>query len=295
MDDRCRWRRFVLAGAAGVLAIQAAGRLTELARLGGSDDAAFARVERRVAGRFGEMAAALESLAGRLAADPEVVERIDGDPAALPRLFAVLRDASDAAVTIYGADGSPRAWTGRPSEAPASRILDDRTFFVAPGPLGLRLVYVEPVLDRPAGDGRSRRIGAIAAEQVLSAAPGMAEAPSDAFRLDDPIADVVVRAWSGPRALQTGQRAFELRSPHGAPLLEAAVSSADLRTARRRWRQALWNLTLTFAALIVLAAAAGAGLRRPPRGASAGEHLRRAGLAVGGAGDRNRPGKRIDA
>lgn len=287
MDDRSRWRRFVLAGAAGVLAIQAAGRLTELARLGGSDDAAFARVERRMAGRFGEMAAALESLAGRLAADPEVVERIDGDPAALPRLFAVLRDAADAAdaaVTIYGANGSPRAWTGRPSEAPVSRILDDRTFFVAPGPLGLRLVYVEPVLDRPAGGGRSRRIGAIAAEQVLSAAPGMDAAPSDAFRLDDPIADVVVRAWPGLRALQTGQRAFELRSPQGAPLLEAVVSSADLRAARRRWRRALWNLTLTFAALIVLAAAGAGLLRRPPRGASAGEHLRRAGLAVGGAG-----------
>ena len=273
----------MLAGAAGVLAIQAAGRLAELAWLGGSDDAAFARVERRMAGRFGDMAAALESLAERLAADPEVVDGIGGNPAALPRLFAVLRDASDAAVTIYGADGSPRAWTGRPSEAPTSRILDARTFFVAPGPLGLRLVYVKPVLDRPAGAGRSRRIGAIAAEQVLAAAPGMAEAPSDAFRLDDPIADVIVRVWSGPRALQTGQRAFELRSPQGAPLLEAVVSSADLRAARRRWRRALRNLTLTFAALIVFAAA-GAGLRRPPREASRGQHLRRAGLAAGGIG-----------
>ena len=223
------WRHAVLAGVAGVLLIQAAGRLIEIGRLGASDDAAFRKVERHVSRGFAAMAVSLESLAARLAVQPEVVAGIGGEPASLPRLFAATRAAAvaegvtDVAVTVYGAAASARAWAGRPSEIPARRVLGDRSFFVAPGPLGLRLVYIEPVLAQPVGAGPPRRIGSIAAERVLSPAPGVADTPSDAFRLDTPIADVVVRPRAGQPALGPAPRAFELRSPHGEQLLEAAV------------------------------------------------------------------------
>ena len=187
MSSPRSWRRAVLAGVAGVILIQAGGRLIEIGRLGGSDDAAFRKVERHVSRNLTAMAVSLESLAARLAAQPAVAAGIGGGSASLPRLFAATRAAaadggvSDVAVTVYGAAASARAWAGRPSEIPARRVLGDRTFFVAPGPLGLRLVYIEPVLERPDAAASPRRIGSVAAERVLSTAPGVAEAPSDAF------------------------------------------------------------------------------------------------------------------
>ncbi len=283
------WRHAVLAGVAGVLLIQAAGRLIEIGRLGASDDAAFRKVERHVSRGFAAMAVSLESLAARLAVQPEVVAGIGGEPASLPRLFAATRAAAvaegvtDVAVTVYGAAASARAWAGRPSEIPARRVLGDRSFFVAPGPLGLRLVYIEPVLAQPVGAGPPRRIGSIAAERVLSPAPGVADTPSDAFRLDTPIADVVVRPRAGQPALGPAPRAFELRSPHGDQLLDAAVSAVDLRAARSDWRRAVRDLSLAFVVVVLLVAVL-PGSIRPPRRATLAAHLRLGGLAAVGLG-----------
>ena len=289
MSSLRSWRRAVLAGVAGVILIQAGGRLIEIGRLGGSDDAAFRKVERHVSRSFAAMAVSLESLAARLAVQPEVVAGIGGESASLPRLFAATRTAAAAggvsgvAVTVYGAAASARAWAGRPSEIPAHRVLGDRTFFVAPGPLGLRLVYIEPVLAQPGGGEPPRRIGAIAAERVLSPAPGVAETPSDAFRLDAPIADVVVRPHAGTPAPGPGPRAFELRSPHGERLLDATVSDIDLRAARADWRRAVRDLSLAFVVLVVLIAVL-PGAILAPRRATTRENLRLGGLAAAGLG-----------
>ncbi len=281
--------RAVLAGVAGVILIQAGGRLIEVGRLGGSEDAAFRRVERRVSRDFAAMAVSLESLAARLAVQPEVLAGIGGESAALPRLFAATRAAataggvSDVAFTVYGAAASARAWAGRPSEIPAHRVLGDRTFFVAPGPLGLRLVYIEPVLGQAGGAAPPGRIGSIAAERVLSPAPGVAETPSDAFPLDAPIADVVVRPHAGNPAPGSGPRAFELRSPYGERLLDATVSDIDLRAARSDWRRAVRDLSLAFVVLVVLIAAL-PGAVLAPRRATTRQSLRLGGLAAAGLG-----------
>ena len=289
MSSLRSWRRAVLAGVAGVLLIQAGGRLIEIGRLGASDDAAFRKVERHVSRNFAAMAVSLESLAARLAVQPEVVAGSGGESASLPRLFAVTRTAATAggvsgvAVTVYGAAASARAWAGRPSEIPAHRVLGDRTFFVAPGPLGLRLVYIEPVLAQPGGVEPPRRIGSIAAERVLSPAPGVAETPSDAFRLDAPIADVVVRPHAGTRGPGPGPRAFELRSPHGERLLDATVSDIDLRAARVDWRRAVRDLSLAFVVLVVLIAVL-PGAIFAPRRATTWENLRLGALAAAGLG-----------
>ena len=135
------WRQLAAAGIviAGTGAIQLAGGLVELARLGASDDAAFARIERQVTQRFDTMATALEALAVRLAARPAVIGGMRGDPNSAAALFDAVRAAplesgvGDAAITVYDDMGAARAWTGRPSEIALERILGGQAFLIAPG------------------------------------------------------------------------------------------------------------------------------------------------------------------
>ena len=285
-----RWRRVVVVGTVGLAVLFGGGWLTERWWLGSTDDAAFARVKRSVEQRFEEMASSLETTAASLVTRPEVIAGIGGDPDLLAGLFEVTRaapaagDSSDIAVTVYGASAAARAWTGRPSEIPPERILDERAFFVAPGPLGLRLVYVEPVIDPPDGDPAvRRRLGSIAVERVLSPAGGVTDLPSDAFRLEAPIADVAVRAWHEGAGAQTRPRTFELRSPSGDRLLEAEVSTADLQSARSAWRRTVLSLVLTFLALLVVLTTLPL-INRPARGTPTQQVLSLAGLAAGGFG-----------
>ena len=261
MRSAASWRRLFVVGVVGLAVLLGGGWLAERWWLGSTDDAAFERVERSVRRRFQEMTASLQATATRLVTHPAVIAGIGGDPDAVAELFAVTRaapltnGASDIAVTVYGPAASARAWTGRPSEIPVERILGDRTFFVAPGPLGLRLVYVEPVLD--SGDARptmARRLGSIAVERVLSPAGGVTDLPSDAFLLEAPIADVAVRGRYEGAGAPPAPRTFELRSPAGDPLLEAEVLDADLRAARAIWRRSVSSLALTFLALLVVLA-----------------------------------------
>ena len=290
IDRYPRWRRVVVVGTVGLAVLFGGGWLTERWWLGSTDDAAFARVKRSVEQRFEEMASSLETTAASLVTRPEVIAGIGGNPDFLAGLFEVTRaapnadDASDVAVTVYGASAAARAWTGRPSEIPAERILDERAFFVAPGPLGLRLVYVEPVVDPPDGDQLARRrLGSIAVERVLSPAGGVTDLPSDAFRLEAPIADVAVRAWYGEAGAPPRPHTFELRSPSGERLLEAEVSTADLQSARATWRRTVLSLVLTFLALLVVLATLPL-INRPARGTRAHQALSLGGLAAAGFG-----------
>ena len=295
MSGRLPWRHLAAAGivVAGAGTIQLAGGLVELARLGATDDAAFARIERHVTERFDTLAAAIESLAAQLAARPAVIAGVHGGPNTAPALFDAVRAApagseiADAAVTVYDDGGAALAWTGRPSEIAAQRILGERTLFVAPGSLGLRLVCIEPLLDAFAGGGLPRRIGSVAVEVVLSPALGVTGTAAGTFRLPTPIADVALRpagrADAGSAARPDGARRFDLLSPQGEPLLEAAVAVADMRTTRVRWRRTLSNLTLLFAA-VAAALWAAAVLRGTPRRGTAAQVLGRASLAAAGFG-----------
>ena len=85
---------------------------------------------------------------------------------------AARRSGSDVAITIAAADGTAVAWAGRPQAVPDSRQNGGPTLVLAPGALGLRLVYVEPV--RITSQGTARVVGAIAAEQLLSPASTVA-------------------------------------------------------------------------------------------------------------------------
>ena len=295
MSSAVPWRHLAAAGivVAGAGTIQLAGGLVELARLGATDDAAFARIERHVTQRFDTMAATIESLAARLAARPAVIAGVHGGPNTAAALFDAVRAApagsevADAAVTVYDDAGAALAWTGRPSEIAPQRILGERTLFVAPGSLGLRLVYVEPLLDAFAGGSPPRRIGSVAAEVVLSPALGITGAAAGTFRLPTPIADVALlpagHDATGIATRPDGARSFDLLSPQGEPLLEASVAVADMRMTRIRWRRTVTNVTLLFAAVAV-ALWALAALRSTPRRGTPLQVFGRSALAAGGFG-----------
>ena len=262
-------RRAVIVAAIGAAVIVGGGWVAELWRFGPTTETSFARVERAVVRTVDEMIASLERTASRVATDPAVSVGL-GNADARSRLFNVIRSAiaspgnTDVSVTVYDAVGSARAWTGRPSEIPSGRILDDESFFVAPGPLGLRLVYIQPlrVPDRPEG---SRRIGSLAVERVLSPAGGITETAPDSYRLTAPLADVSLRTVYEGAGSGSGPFTIEILAPSGELLLEGQVREEDLIGARMAWRRAVQALALGFLAF-ALAAGFGPLVVRPPRG-----------------------------
>ena len=262
-------RRAVIVAALGAAVILGGGWVAELWWFGPTTEASFARVEGAVVRTVDEMVASLERTASRVASDPDVSVGL-GRPDGRPLLFSVIRSAigspgnADVSVTVYDAVGSARAWAGRPSEIPSERILDDASFFVAPGPLGLRLVYVQPIRP-PGGTGASGRIGSLAVERVLSPAGGITDSALDAYRLEAPLADVSLRAVYEGAGSRSGPFTLEVHAPSGELLLEGEVPPEDLIGARMAWRRAVWALTLGFLAF-ALAVGCAPLVVRPPRG-----------------------------
>ena len=258
--DASRWRRLAVLVTAAAIVIGVGGWLREYVRFGTSIASAQARVERRVRAQFASIVSATEQSAIDLATAPSLVDALTGDRTALGRLFdrarAAVGEADEpAALTVYDSSGVARAWAGRPSEIPRDRIVGVSAFFVTPSPLGLRLVYVEPI-DVPGreGVGPSRaRVGSVAAEWVLSSAVGL-DAATDGFRLDSTAGPVRLSTSdmeAGPRA----PGAFVLRDPAGQVLLEAEATVGDLETSRSELRRAVRDLLLAVVALLLALAA----------------------------------------
>ena len=261
-----------LAGAAAIT-VAASGWLIERVRLGPPSEARE-RIERQVQDRFAAIAATLGRMAVELAAVPAVEPALTGDRAALRDLFDRARAATEApatALTVYDATGTALAWAGRPSEIRRARILGGRAFFTASGPLGLRLIYVEPIAplaDRLEETGGGRPRGAVAAEWVLSSAAGL-DAATDSFRLDGSDTTVRLRSADGAGDPPSEAAAFFVRSPAGRVLLEAEVTNADVSAARAAWRRTVWSVALGIAAALLLLAAIPELARSPGRAPSA--------------------------
>ncbi len=150
-----------------------------------------------------------------------------------PRPLALTRqDEGELAVTAYTADGTPVAWAGRPSELPPDRLAGDEAWFIAPGALGLRLVYVTPVT-QPG----NRRVGTMAAERAIGTSFPTRIAP---VSIDLP--------FEGGRTTPDAS-AFDVTAPSGQRLLTARLDPAELARARDRWRRATLSLTLVAIAL----------------------------------------------
>ncbi len=284
------WSRVLVVVAVTAAGVAAAGRLVELTRYGATSDDTFVRVEQHVREQFDDLAVTLERRAVALATDPAVADRLtaQSNRASLAELFELTHagaaeTSSDFAVTVYDGTATARAWSGRPSELPLARILGDATFFIATSPLGLRLVYVEPiVMERAAGAdpvGRQRRVGSVSTEHLLSTATGLAEriGPSP---LDSPLAPLDLRPSTTARALAPGLRVFALDAPDGSPLVDAVVSDGDLAAARAAWRRNVRDVALAMVALVLVLAALPA-LARAPRQLDGRTALRTTALAAG--------------
>jgi signal transduction histidine kinase len=247
----------------GLLAAGVAGLIAgvlEAWRVGATRDGAFARVEREVRRRFDTAVTELERAAAGLAAREDLRRALAGerDPdRRLPgggddtrALFDILDTAADrrTAATVYDSNGAIRAWRGRAAEIPGDRISGPAALFVAPGPIGLRLVRVMPV----GPDGH--RVGTIAAELVISPASALRSLTGEEYEVQTPVAPASLRArYEG--AGETGRPlSFLLRAPSGEPVLEASVDPADLDAGLARSRRAIWSLVLAMLAIALVLA-----------------------------------------
>ena len=185
-------------------------------------------------------------------ADPDTVAAAsEGDPLASRRLFAAADGAlaqaqgADYALTAYATDGRPLAWDGRPSELPVDRVQGEEAWFFARGALGLRLVYVTPVMT--AG---GEPVGAIAAERSLDQAMAPPTDP-DVLRYRTRVAPVSIELRFEGARTRPDATAFEVLAPSGARLLTASIDAGDLAQTRSRWQRASRSLALVTLAIAI--------------------------------------------
>ena len=134
------------------------------------------------------------------------------------------RTAGVFAVTAYRPSGAyPLAWSGVPSEVGVDRIAGPEAFFVAPGPLGLRLVYIKPILDPVSG----HRVGVSAAERVVSSSLGVRMATPEGVLSLPTLVPVTVQ----PDERRSRSAGFVIQSPLGRDPPRACHVACDSDTS----------------------------------------------------------------
>jgi signal transduction histidine kinase len=247
------FRRTFLTGLACAAVAALGGIALERARLGPTDAEALLRAERSVRAEIVEVTTALEDIAVSVGREPSLFDTAAADPIGarplLDRADSALegRMAGVFAVTVYRPSGAvPLAWSGVPSEIEVERVAGPEAFFVAPGPLGLRLIYVKPVLDPV----NQHRVGVIAAERVVSASAEIRTPNLSEGLLSLPtLLPVTVQPYSAERAAN----GFVVQSPLGQPLLVARVGPQTIHETRARWRRMVSGVVLSLLALTLIA------------------------------------------
>jgi signal transduction histidine kinase len=254
-----------LFGLAGATVVGLGGRMAERVKLGANREAAYAKVEQEVKSEFGRITLTLARIAADEARLAAPVLRQPADDRDVRPLFAraaalVSADPSEQlALTVYDTSGAPLAWAGRPSELSVmprlmsvGRGRPDRaaTVFVAPGPLGFRLVRIDGVVS--AAGRSSPPIGAVAAEHIFPerAAPGAAA--NERFTIDTSLAPVVLKTRFEGAGDRPSPYSFVVRSPTGETLVEAHVDPGSLDEARRTLRAVVNSLLVGVLALTLL-------------------------------------------
>ena len=167
--------RLVRAGIVAAVLTGVAGWTVTRVRLGGSDDAAVARIRTELRQRFDASAGELGDIAARVATDSEAMRAAGHDAGAARHLFDVVGAAvagdqsARTGISIYDAAGTPVAWAGSVSDLPGQRLKGPAVLFVTSGPVGPRLVRVEPVLDRSRPG--AVRVATLAVERLLAIRP----------------------------------------------------------------------------------------------------------------------------
>ena len=259
-DTAAPWRAAfvrVVGGLIAAAAIVTGGRAMETASLGSTDRDTLARVEDEVRQIVQARTAELHQIAGRIVVTAEQVHAAGAEPETARSLFDATAHAIDeqpagrASATIFSPTFTPIAWSGRPAELPVNRLAQGRELFVAPGPLGPRLVYVTPVADR---SGR-RPAGSIAVERLLADGALSPSAPEEDVRLLTKLVPVSIRAryeGAGESAPPSG---FTVSAADGRPLLEGRVDPAALVALRAGYRSGASDLALAALCLALVAAA----------------------------------------
>ena len=260
------WRTLAWIASVGLicaLLVLAGGWGLRRAVFGRDEGQARTRVEAEVRSTFDAMSRQLRDMAAGVA-DPALVRlAADDDTAAAHRLLTRAAEVvassgpAGAALTVYGSDGTPIAWAGRPSELAADRLQGREAWFPAPVAQGLRLVYVQPL----ASDGA--RVGTIAVERPLPSledaateTSGLQGTDADAFRIPTTLAPVSIQLPFEGAPPADDAATFDVPAPNGASLLTASVAAADLATTRERWRRATWSVMLVIVAITLLVFAA---------------------------------------
>jgi signal transduction histidine kinase len=257
-----RWAAILIAGALASAVTFLAGYAIEGSLRGWSERAVLDTVEHEVRQTIGAISTSLESIAAAVVRQPQLPRLFEGDAGAARVIFQQIEQAisaqpeGDIGVTVYNASGAPVAWGGRPSDLPsflaADRVSESGSLFVAPGPLGLRLIYLEPISGRTKNSTASSRLGIFAAERVISPARAVEASTSSNYELETSIVPVALRtryegAGSGP-----APNSFAIRSPSGELLFEASVPAHQLQQLRTDYRRDLFGLTLAVLAVTVL-------------------------------------------
>lgn len=224
--------------------LAAAGFSWEAIRFGLTDRAADARLEMEVRGLVAGRSQQVESLAERVSQEGALVAGAAASPDQLTPLFTRLSElahatgTADVSVTVYVPAGPPGefkvlAWSDGPAEDVTSdRLLGGPALFVAPGTVGLRLIFVEPV------SSGGRQVGVAAAETVLSPATQVGT-DTATYTLDTAFGPVVIIAAIFGGGIQGAPHpnAFVLTAPNQTPLLEVRYSPAELAARRRLLRR----------------------------------------------------------
>ncbi|HKY19735.1 MAG TPA: HAMP domain-containing sensor histidine kinase [Vicinamibacterales bacterium] len=246
-------RRIYLTGLALALLAAVAGIAIERTRFGPTDVEAVARVERSVRTEIDGVTRALVEIAAAVGREPALFDAAAADPAG-PAVRVLLdradqslrgRAAGVFAVTAYRPSGAwPLAWSGVPSDIPAEPVMGPETFFLAPGPLGLRLIYILPVLD----PSTNHRVGVVVAERVVSSSQGIRAVVSEGVLAMPTSVPVTVQPYSAAAA--PGR--FVVNAPNGQALLVAQVSAQSIQNGRARWRAHASAVVLGLLALTVI-------------------------------------------
>jgi signal transduction histidine kinase len=256
------WRSLLRIGVGGLscaLLVLIAGWIGQRVTLGADDAAMAERVETEVRGAFDNMASRLRQMAMAVEDPEDIRGATAGDNSAARRLLTKASDVvagapvADSALTIYSSEG-PLAWAGRPTELAADRLQGEETWFAVPTVLGLRLVYVRPVL----ADGT--RLGAIVVERpvmpdldVSGRRAGGLQGPDDeSFRFTTWIAPVSIQLQYEGEPTTNGARTFAVDSPSGRRLLTATVAPDDLAATRERWASATNSIAIVVLAVTLL-------------------------------------------
>ena len=240
-----------LSGLAAMLLVAAGGWAVERVRFGADDEAAARRVERGVRERFQQVSGRLQSAAADLAeaARPVLVRSPDDRDQrtlfARADMLATRDDSVPFAITVYGADGAPLAWSGRPSQGPGERPGGGPALFVSRGPLGIALVASVPVL----GERGGALLGSVAAEGLLAGVPRSPEHVGFTPMMPTTLAPVELHPAGQAPIRKAGRYAFVVRGADGDPLVDASVDRGQLAAARAAHRRAVLDLVLVTAAL----------------------------------------------